>query len=53
MIESAENGHWKIRSATNPEYYLFGVQDEANGQEIPVRSHPHDEERNKWIIDGF
>ncbi|CAD8167931.1 unnamed protein product [Paramecium pentaurelia] len=53
IIEPAAPGYFTIKSATNPNYFLFGVQDEGNGQEFNVRTHPCIEERNKWAIDGF
>ncbi|CAK76239.1 unnamed protein product (macronuclear) [Paramecium tetraurelia] len=53
IIEPSGPGYWIIRSATNPDQFLFGVQDEGNGQEFNVRTHPCNEERNKWAIDGF
>ncbi|CAK94014.1 unnamed protein product (macronuclear) [Paramecium tetraurelia] len=53
IIEQAGKNLWTIKSASNPDQLLFAVQDEANGKEIPIRTHPQNEERNKWHIDGF
>ncbi|CAD8157401.1 unnamed protein product [Paramecium pentaurelia] len=53
IIEPAGPGLWTIKSATNPNHFLFGLQDEGNGHEFSVRTHPFVEERNKWAIDGF
>ncbi|CAD8157399.1 unnamed protein product [Paramecium pentaurelia] len=55
LIEQVEeSGLWTIRSLTNPNQYLFAVQDEPqNNQTFPIRTHPFQEDRNKWVIDGL
>ncbi|CAD8062310.1 unnamed protein product [Paramecium sonneborni] len=54
LIEKTESNLWTIRSLTNPNQFLFVVQDEAqNDQSFPIRTHSFLEERNKWFIDGL
>ncbi|CAK76240.1 unnamed protein product (macronuclear) [Paramecium tetraurelia] len=54
LIEQTESNHWTIRSLTNPNQYLFAVQDEPkNNSSFPIRAHPFQEDRNQWIIDGL